>query len=526
VTVGTVLLTAGWLAAADETRAFKVPQAKAFRQDLEARVPAGAVVLAERPMRDVIDLTTHAYGVRIEEIVREEVGLTLPAALEYFENNASGLFFLDSSDRARKKGYDQMPVTREKILSRYNLRPLTEFEAGRYGLEAELGAPRVTLYRVEPWRDGESVGSLDVGVGGPGLLRLDGRGIASAGASVQADIFFGDRRVGGALKGGLNWFFVDALPSSAPVPVRVVSGRHLPRDLAPSWYGADKRVDLDVGPDAVPLDSGFLSREFLDVRDRSGERVLEREGEALVPALPIAGTQLIVAARVGPESMVPALQVGFSGAGFSAEFPLEHAAVLRTVSFPIPGPDPGEQTATIHILPMSWTDGEPRAGPLGLLVDRLTVWRLRFTDPPLRVTFGAGAEPYIVDGLYDPETGPGQEPVRWTNGRARLRLPLSAASTDVPWRLDLRLYGPPSVVLAPQLRIALNGRTVAEIPIKSEVAQTLSCVVPRDLLHPGLNELQIDSVPWRPADLLGARDGRALGIMIVALEMVPAKGTP
>jgi hypothetical protein len=324
----------------------------------------------------------------------------------------------------------------------------------------------------------------------------------------------------------LNWFFTDPPASTTPIRVRVVSRGPLPRDLAPFWYGADKPIELNTGPDAIPLDRGFLSREFLDPRDRAGERLLERAGEARVPALPVAGTQLVVSARVGPESTIPALRAAFSGRGVSAEFSLAVPGVLRTVSFPIPGPDPGMTTAAVEVRPQPLKGSAPRVGQPALLVDRFTVSRLRFLGPPLLVGFGAPAEPYIVEGMYDPETGPGQRPVRWTGGRARLRLPVSPTATGKPWRLNLRLFGPPSAASVPALRVALNGRSLGELPLKPEAEQTLSFPVPGDVLHAGLNELELESAPWRPAELLGADDQRTLGVMLAELEIARAEEAP
>ena len=90
--------TAAFLLAAREEQPIPIAGAEAFRRDLEARVPAGALVVAERPMRDLIEHLTHASSLYADDFIRVDRGLTFARGLEYYLGHFNGVYFFDSDD--------------------------------------------------------------------------------------------------------------------------------------------------------------------------------------------------------------------------------------------------------------------------------------------------------------------------------------------------------------------------------------------------------------------------------------------
>lgn len=522
VAAGCAACAAGavYLSSAREPRLFQVPQAERFRRDLEAHVPAGALVLAERPMNQLIPALTEAWGSRPQDFTREAVGLSFREGMAFYERAFPGRYFLDNSDIDRSDRFDGAALARQRILSRYDLVPEAAFEAELYHLRPEFGRERVTLHRIESWRETAIAAEIPAPVGAGGLLRLDGRELAPRGETVAAQVRLEGELVGTSLSGGLNWYPVpETLRASGPARLSVAAARPLPRDLAPVWLDTEGPIHLDVGPSAIPLDEGFLSGPASRESTKGVGRTLRGAARVRVPVQARPGSEVVVALRLQPRAPLPggSLPLRVSGGGAEREFLLQDPGQWRTLSLPLAGPDPGGTTAEIRLAPQPGPGTKPR-GTAAFGLDRVSVHRLRPAELPFQLDFGVDDEPYVIEGIHEPERRARTEWVRWTNGEGKIRVLLTAAAARTGSRIFLRLFGPPAAVAGARLRLAVNGVEVGDSPV-AEREERLECAVPAGLLRPGTNEITLHSTPWRPAELLGADDRRTLGVMLASLRL-------
>jgi hypothetical protein len=510
VPAAVLVVTAALLLTGREPGGFRVPQAEAFRRDLEAAVPAGALVIAERPMRDIIDYLSHAASVNPLDFVREGRGLTFEKGMEHYRRDFTGVYFLDTVDSDMRNGYDDTPVTRERLLKTYDLSPAAHFEAERYAAADLFGKPKATLWKVEPWTSTEV--ATEVGLPPAreaALLRLNARALADG---TPVEVVAGGRTAAAKLHPGFNWLALE-VPSTAGgrLPLRVRAGVPLPRDMAPRLYGSDDPIRLDIGSDAAWFDSGFFDRRLAPPPREAGDG-RERGWVVDVPLLPLPQSDLVLSAEVSCE---PGLVEGpcrlhLSGAGTDAAISLPPAQAWRTVSLRLGGPDADGVTAALWVSPDS-----PR-----LLVRRFIVSRLRHTGPPLAISIGAGDEPHIAGGLYVAEQPRGGTPARWTDGDGRLLLPAGASAPTRAHALTLRTLGPPPQVADRGVSLEMNGQAIGVFTSQAGPQESVFAV-PAGLIRAGLNELRIRSAPWNPARIMATTDTRTLGIMLEAVRLEP-----
>jgi hypothetical protein len=509
---------------------FQVRQAEAFRKDVERVLPAGALVIAERPMRRIIDFFTHAYGLKPEDFVRPAAGLTLRAGLQYYRRTLNGVYFFDAADGFRTgyaaEDYDHTRATREQLLSWYDLTPVATFTAADYDLGVEFGKAQATLYRLDDWAAHEVTATVPRDTPGEAILRISSRDHGSTGATLPAEVRWGDRVIASSLADGISWHLLPADPGAgAAGTLRVSSPAALPRDLAPAVFGLDAPLDLGPGPEAVPRAAAFLSPAFAQV-PRAGRSFLTGTGRAWLPCFPAPGSTVVftTAVRLSQEGAV-AGRLRLVGGGSAAEFDL-HGSGLSTVSLPLERPDPGRNTAevTYSFVP---TAGQavPDRQPW-LRVQACRVSRLREAGLPLTVAIGRDDEAFLASGFYHAEQGPGGTRFRWTDGAARLRIAASAAAAGSALRVTLRASGPPPAAPGRRVRLALNGTPLGEASLASDAVQALEFPVPRGLLRPGLNDLLIASDPWEPRALLQLADDRRLGIRVESLRIDAGAGSP
>jgi hypothetical protein len=414
------------------------------------------------------------------------------------------VYFLDTVDYDLRNGYDDTPVTRERLLKTCDLTPVADFDAARYGAGDLFGKPKATLWKVEPWVSREVLTEVEQPLAGEALLlRLNARALADG---TPVEIVVGGQTVSTRLHPGFDWVALDARPSPGRrLPLRVRAGVPLPRDMAPRLYGPDDQLRLDIGSDAAWFDSGFFDR---------GLAPPPREGGWIVgvPVLTLPESDLVLSAEVSctPGTVGAACSLHLSGAGTDAAISVPPGEAWRTVSLRLGEPEGGGVTADIRVSPDS-----PR-----LRVRRFIVSRLRHAGPPLVIAMGAGDEPHIVRGLYVAEQRRDGISARWTDGDAFLQLPAGAAASVRQYALTLRTLGPPPQVADREVRLEMNGRAIGDFTSLPR-AQESVIAVPAGLLHAGLNELRIRSAPWNAARISVTTDTRTLGLMLEAVRLEP-----
>lgn len=140
------------------------------------------------------------------------------------------------------------------------------------------------------------------------------------------------------------------------------------------------------------------------------------------------------------------------------------------------------------------------------------------------IDIGASDDAWILEGFYRKEKHEGKFPVRWTSGRALVRLPEPEEGTEVEVILRTREVRPPPLRALP--RFLVYGVEVA--PEKVEVRETEGGVVEYRFRSGSSRargdtprELEIVSPEWIPADFSLGSDTRRLGILIETIEVRP-----
>jgi hypothetical protein len=146
---------------------------------------------------------------------------------------------------------------------------------------------------------------------------------------------------------------------------------------------------------------------------------------------------------------------------------------------------------------------------------------------------GTGELPYVAGGFYGLEKAADGLSYRWTDGAARVRMPVPAAGMAL---LRLRVAGGrPAGVDPAHLSIVVNGTPLAEELLPEGFAfQTLEVSVPQTILQANQAEalIELRSNTWTPASEAGASAGgsstdpRALGIVVDWIEWEPHEATP
>lgn len=509
----------------------QIPQARRFQRDFEAAVPQGAVVFAERPMRSAIDYFTHAHGVRPDDFVRPEIGLTVNAALGYFRGLPGGVYFFDSATRAPRNWSDRMAINRQKLLEFSDLKAVATFSAADYDMRSLFGRDSATAYEVAAWAGRVTEQEIAALPGRESLLRINARQVrAGVAAGGRLELFLDDHLVSSSVANGVNFFRIPSGWIGGPtVVVRMVSDAPLPRDVEPALIGLDEFLPVNIGPDAVPLDTSFLSEEFFRIPGEGEARFLAGEGRVFLPAAAVPGTTLMVLMgyQFDHAASSPQTRLEFAFAG------KEQASLLvpagggwRTTSFPLsPGAVSNGVVSGLTVR-TGLDDGGATAGNPPreyLTIDRFGVFRYDHARPVPAIDFGADDEMYLRSGFYRKEILPGGDTVRFSDGTAHVNLPCAAAAAGRAATIRLQVWGRPSSLPAPRCRIVLNGRPIGEFEVAPEVVQTFAFAVSAGVLREGINDLQILSPSWQPSKEFGSGDARVLGIMLDRLEILPAE---
>ena len=150
-----------------------------------------------------------------------------------------------------------------------------------------------------------------------------------------------------------------------------------------------------------------------------------------------------------------------------------------------------------------------------------------------RVNMESGELPYVGGGFYGLEKAADGLSYRWTDGAARVRMPVPAAGGAL---VRLRVAGGrPVGVEAAHLSIVVNGTLLAEELLPEGFAfQTLEVSVPGAVLRTNQAEalVELRSNTWAPASAAGASAGgsstdpRALGVVVDWIEWEPRETVP
>ncbi|MFQ5595282.1 MAG: hypothetical protein ACE5HA_14140, partial [Anaerolineae bacterium] len=126
-----------------------------------------------------------------------------------------------------------------------------------------------------------------------------------------------------------------------------------------------------------------------------------------------------------------------------------------------------------------------------------------------RLEMGPGELPYVLSGFYGRETSPEGVTFRWTDGAARITMPVMPDTTT----LALRVSGPPAQVSPSNLTLFVDGQPVGTWKLPDRLI-VLSADVPAGAAADGRLEIELRSETWVPRQAGRGDDDRRLGIVV------------
>lgn len=126
-----------------------------------------------------------------------------------------------------------------------------------------------------------------------------------------------------------------------------------------------------------------------------------------------------------------------------------------------------------------------------------------------RLEMGPGELPYVLAGFYGREISPEGVTFRWTDGAARIAMPVAPGASS----LALRVSGPPAGVPPPNLTLFVDGQQVGTWKLQDRFI-VLSADVPAGAAADGRLEIELQSDTWMPRQAGRGDDDRRLGIVV------------
>lgn len=519
-----VLFTAMRIFANVPEKPFQVKQARSFASDIDRVMPENSLILAERTLRSNIDYFTKSYCIRIGDLLESPSILTVNSALEGLMNKFDGVYFFDNIDWGLSHKFDYTPVTRQKILSNFDLRHVKDFNGEDYNLLELFGKDVCGLWKVKPWKQKRSSQSIQVDRVEDSILIINARKLWDGNFERKsAELYFNDNLLDAEIKDGVNFIFIPKeLITKAKSVIELRSDAPVPADIGPKLQSIYDDINIDVGAESVPLDDSFISGTMLVGRPQF--RNITRETKIQLPVLNWPQSFLVITATTWLEKTAPSdciltifcdgkevavQKIQRSGAPKSFDLLVPYVRAdgeSFDISFGMELIDASGQSLLDQTVPDRF-----------LLLDKLVIRRefVKLHDPLIDV--GAEDELYVKSGFYKPEKHQRKHSVRWTRRKAVLRLP--TLDPDRGYRLEVNAWGCPEVIGEKVSAVYLNDHKLGDMKVGIESLQSFTFDVSPEMLARGLNELTIITPTWRPRYLTNTLDNRLLGIMLDSVDL-------
>jgi len=385
-----------------------------------------------------------------------------------------------------------------------------------------------TIYGVRPWKEEVLRFTLPLPEGGgPGLLKVDAHRIWDYRGRSVCRLYVDGRLAEERVPNGVHFLpLPEGAAAGGSMEIEVRSDAPLPARIMAEFTPLNGEMTIPFG-----LRAGggwyypYASAELLAVAPlRRKAFYLREEGSLTLPKFCDTRHDMMAEFTVEPTTWRPdrkEVREVTADAGYgAARMPLAPRGVATRFAVSL-GPGTGALELVDLDLSFRTTDGSRRS------YARISGVRL-FPVPrvfPERLKIDVGSEedrPYLLEGFHPPGRYRGAVPVRWTDGRGRLRLPLRKSAE---WRVTVTVAGagPPGREGEPAF--AVNGRPVPEDGVQVDAGEgglrTYSFSWPgRYLKGEGMDLLEIESTPWVPLEHGLGEDNRSLGALVdsVAVE--------
>jgi hypothetical protein len=191
--------------------------------------------------------------------------------------------------------------------------------------------------------------------------------------------------------------------------------------------------------------------------------------------------------------------------------------------------DSSDNTHTIFVpLGKTKSGSTLRLSPHGIPPDRTppivassSLVHIPETGLPPRLTMNPD-DPFahtVATGFWRSELFPSGQYHRWTSASSIISFPLLKASTDVLLTLSIR--GADPFPEGQSVRVRVNGDYVGKEEKALSWAEgfhKIAFTVPAPALKRGMNQLAIETTPWRPCDHSESSDNRELGVLLDWVE--------
>lgn len=153
--------------------------------------------------------------------------------------------------------------------------------------------------------------------------------------------------------------------------------------------------------------------------------------------------------------------------------------------------------------PVEWMPAAPAEAPAPILAQPIA-------EPGVLVDVGGRDDRFLMGAWHAPEGahgGAASGSFRWTAGDARVLIPTPAGESPLVVEVDLEIPA-----AAGQVSVSVNG-----VPVAAPMSEggALSVQVPEALVGDRTTlVVGIESDTWRPSELMGAQDDRALGVQV------------
>lgn len=504
--------------------AFRVADARALAADCRSRLPAGALVVADRNLCEILRWLAPVESFSAEglagdrAIVRSDFG---SAALS--RRLAAGQPVFVCQVRAADASNLGVLAARD----RHDLEPVWRFRPSQYNLGRVLPRGEVVLHRVQPWsaRAAESV------LEKPGTdilgLRLGAGSLWAEPGRTFARLTLNGLPLDDRVEDGQNLYALPpGLPPEGPWVLRLESDAPVPSFLDPVWVHASGPHALDLGVDAR-LDDGPLLGEGLRglAMESRGYRVFATNAIVRIPTwwgtnqwtFACPEFQPLHTLRVPPAAVTVDSDLGRD----ARPFPYNRARqVMPAVLLP---PATG---------PLSWTEirvGVRNAPPSPYPdvntamaeLDRVVIEAFPRGES-LDVDFGTPRDlPFQLSGFHPAENAASGKAC-WSEPSAIVRLWLRPAGRPLRMRLTGHDHRPPRAPPASPRILLDEERIESSFTRAADGSFTLTAILPAGLLVDGPNPVTVTVAGWKPADYERTNDKRELGLLWDRLEVEPA----
>lgn len=155
-------------------------------------------------------------------------------------------------------------------------------------------------------------------------------------------------------------------------------------------------------------------------------------------------------------------------------------------------------------------DGAPSTvAAVDWYVDLYRLRRQAVDVPVDRLEMEAGELGYLLSGFYERETSPAGETYRWTDGAARLRVPVEESARG----LELRMAGPPPDVAPAAVSVVVDGVVAARWQ-QANGFDVRDVALPATAAADGWLDVELRSDTWVPSAAGVSDDNRQLGVVV------------